>query len=76
MLNETKKLIEEVDELMDLFKKQIDFDTIKHMNVEAMRLFMKALQLMDTSKIVILAQAGLMDEMNNKLDKLLTKIEA
>lgn len=76
MLYETKKLIEEVDELMDLFKKQIDFDTIKHMNVEAMRLFMKALQLMDTSKIVILAQAGLMDEMNNKLDKLLTKIEA
>ena len=77
MLNEVNKLIEEVNEVMDLYAKEMfDFDMLESMDKEEFVLMQKVLKLKDASFDLTRKQAEMIDEMNAKLDKLLAMTEA
>ena len=73
---ETEKFCEELDEVMELVVKEaMDVDTIKCMDERALQAIKKCLDLVESAKRITLAQADVLDDMNNKLDRLLAQIE-
>ena len=73
---ETEKFCEELDEVMELVVKQaMDVDTIKCMDERALQAIKKCLDLVESAKRITLAQADVLDDMNNKLDRLLAQKE-
>lgn len=74
MVDETKKLYEQIDELMDLACKQFGYKELKNLTSEdlaAMKLF---IGMMETAKEISLQQAEAMEKINaleKKLDLLL-----
>lgn len=72
MLNEAKKFVEEANELKKLCMKIIvEQDALTDADPEAIILCMKMCNLVDTSMNMVLEQAKLFDQMDEKLDKLL-----
>ena len=73
---ETEKFCEELDEVMELVVKEaMDVDTIKCMDERALQAIKKCLDLVESAKRITLAQADVLDDMNNKLDRLLAQKE-
>ena len=76
MLTEkTKKIIEETNELKDIFMKQISFDMLCDMSVEEYSMFQKMIKLMDLANDLVVEQAAAIDLIHEKLDKLLAIVE-
>lgn len=75
MLEMTKKMIEEVEEIMDYCIKQIGFKDLTMMGKEDFEFMQKCIHLMETSKELAVKQAEMMDEQNRKLDLILEKME-
>ena len=73
---ETEKFCEELDEVMELVVKEaMDVDTIKCMDDRTLNAIKKCLDLVESAKRITLAQADVLDDMNNKLDRLLAQKE-
>ena len=73
---ETEKFGEELDEVMELVVKEaMDVDTIKCMDERALQAIKKCLDLVESATRLTLAQADVLDDMNNKLDRLLAQKE-
>ena len=73
----TKKLVKEANELKELCLDQMfDMDMVETMSGEEFELFKKMYKLVDDSMNLALEQARLFDEMDNKLDKIMKKLEA
>jgi hypothetical protein len=75
MLKTTTNLIEGIHELEDLMMKEIGTDIIEDMDSDQFVLLKKAFELMKTSEELMLKQAETFESMNNKLDRLLEKME-
>ena len=73
--NKTTKLVTEAKELMDLCVKQIDVDTIKSMDSTSLNAIQKCIKLIDSACELSIEQAKMMDELNDKLDKVLYILE-
>lgn len=75
MLEETKKVIEEIDELkkfaMDLMVKE---DVFKDMDTEGVVAIHKCMKLVDMSCNLAEKQADMIDQMDRKLDLILEKL--
>lgn len=86
MVETTKKLFEQVDELMELTAKGMGIQDLKNMDTDSFKTLQLTLKLMDTAKELSMKQAKTMcriseiesklktlDEIDKKLDKLLSK---
>ena len=73
----TKKLVDEANELKEFcLDKMLDPDMIEDMDGESFEMLQKSYKLMNRSIDLVLEQAKLFDEMDNKLDKIMKKLEA
>ncbi len=73
----TKKLVNEANELKELcLDKLIRPEMLEDMDGESFELFQRTYRLMNRSIDLVLTQAELFDEMDNKLDKIMRKLEA
>lgn len=76
MLTEkTNAIIEEVNELTEIFMKQFSTDMFENMEGDEFVAMKKTFKLMDRSMDLALEQAKVMDAINEKLDKLLAMKE-
>ena len=76
MLDETKKLYEQIDELMELACKQMGFKGLKDLTTEDLNTIKLVTGMMETAKELSMQQAKAMekiDELEKKLDLLLAK---
>ena len=77
LYEKANKLVEEANELKDFcLSKMLDPDMIKVMDEEEFKIFKKTYKLMEDSIDLVLEQSKLFDEMDNKLDKIMKKLEA
>lgn len=77
LYEKTNKLVEEANELKDFCLRQmLDEDMIELMDGEEFEMFKKTYKLVNDSIDLVLEQAKLFDEMDNKLDKIMKKLEA
>ena len=75
MVGKTRKLMDEVNDLMDLCVKNIDTHTIEHMSVDEFTLLQKCVKIVKLADELVIEQACMMDDMNRKLDKVLRILE-
>lgn len=76
MLETTKKIYEEMDELMnDVISKTFSLDTVSCMNNDDIELMKRSLDLYNSAKKLAIKQAEIIDEQNKKLDKILVLLE-
>lgn len=86
MVDTTKKLFEQADELMELAAKDMSIQDLKNMDTDSFKALQLTLKIMDTAKELSMKQAEAMrkiteienklkklDEIDKKLDKLLSK---
>lgn len=74
MLKEmTREIVEEVNEMKDLIMKQCTIDMFINMGAEELLIIKKTVDLADKTMKLAIAQAEMMDNINEKLDKLLAK---
>ena len=73
MKEQAKKLVEEMNEVKTLCIKSILESEIDYIDDENFALYGKMFNLMSISSDLLLEQAGVLDDMNEKLDKLLEK---
>lgn len=73
--NKTSKLVTEAKELMNLCVKQMGSDDIKSMSVTELDAIQRCLKLVDSACELSIEQAKMMDEINDKMDKLLRILE-
>lgn len=70
-------LVKEANELKEMIMDQMfDLDTVETMTGEEFEMFKKMYKLVDDSMKLVLEQNKLFDEMDNKLDKIVKKLEA
>ena len=69
--NKTSKMVEELKALMDLCVKQIDVSDIKKMDAASLAGIQSCLKLTDSACELAIEQARIIDELNDKLDKVL-----
>lgn len=68
------KLVKEMNELKELcMKTMFDSDALKYADEKSIVLYVKMFNLLGTSNDYLTKQAETIDEMNHKLDKLLSK---
>ena len=72
MLETTKKLFEECDELMEIGMSKISLNEISE---DDFKVFKKTMNLLDTSKKLAIKQAEIIEQQNEKLDKILKLLE-
>jgi deoxyxylulose-5-phosphate synthase len=75
----TERFVKAEKEVMDTCMKEMGFDFIKVMDESNFKLIQQTLKLMDAANELLVAQAKVLDEMNeklNKLDYIAKKIEA
>lgn len=72
MLETTKKLFEECDELMEIGMSKMSLNEISEDDFKA---FKKTMNLLDTSKKLAIKQAEIIEQQNEKLDKILKLLE-
>ena len=76
MLEMTKKLYEELDELMKVcISKTFTTDMFANMEDDEIKLMQSCFKMYDTAKELAFKQAEIIDEQNKKLDKILSKLE-
>lgn len=74
MLKEsTTKVLGEMDELMELAKSQFEMEDILEMDENSRKAVLVMFKLYKSTKELAIAQAEIIDEMNRKLDTLITK---
>ena len=73
LVNKTNQLIEEVNELNDSFMTMIGSQMFNSMNEQEFVMFKKMFNLMNTSMEVVKEQAEVIESIDKKLDKLLSK---
>lgn len=72
--NKAKEMMETMDNVVNCYVEMLGgLDVIMEMDTKTFELMQNSLKLMDMSKEYQIAQAKQMDEINNKLDKLLNK---
>jgi hypothetical protein len=79
MTEVAKRFVEEEKEVMDACCKEAGFDFIKTMDETQLKLMQQMFKLLDTANEFVVTQAAIIDEMNeklNKLDYIAQKIEA
>lgn len=75
MLEETKKVIEEIDGLKEMLMAQlVKGDVFADMNTEEVVAIHKCMKLMDMSCGLAEKQADMIDQMDRKLDMILEKL--
>ena len=79
MLETTKTIIKEMDEVMNAYMKQmLSFEDLMDLDDEASRLLKRAWSLMDMSKKLMLEQAEALDKIDDidkKMDKVIKLLE-
>lgn len=75
MLETTKKLIGEIDDIMGMCMRQFDLDDLMSMDKDQLEAVQKLVCIINTSKELIIKQAEMMEEQNIKLDLILESIE-
>lgn len=86
MVETTKKLFEQIDELLGLAVKTMDIQDLKNIDADELQATQLTLKMLDTAKELSMKEAEAMsriteienklkklDEINKKLDKLLSK---
>ena len=69
--NQTVALVKEAKELMNFCVKQIDVDDIKNIDAASLEGIQKVIKFVDHACDLSISQAEKIDEMNEKLDKIL-----
>ena len=72
MVEKTRTLFRELEELIDMACKDVDFRTMSNDDFKAIKL---VLMVEDSLKDVMLKQAYMLEDMNKKLDKLVDYID-
>lgn len=75
MLETTKKLIGEIDDITGMCMRQFDLDDLMSMDKDQLEAVQKLVCIINTSKELIIKQAEMMEEQNIKLDLILESIE-
>lgn len=76
MLENTRKMIEEVDKIKAICTEQMrDLDVLMCMDGNTLEMLQASMRLIDVYKDLAIAQATMMEDMNKKLDMLVNKKE-
>lgn len=76
MLENTRKIIEEIDKIKAIcIKEMCDPDVLMCMNGNTLEMMQESMNLIEISKDLMIAQATMMEDMNKKLDVLVNKKE-
>ena len=75
MLNEAKKMVELVDEMMELVNGMFDLSMFGEMDEDTLKMMQIYTKAIDLSKTYMLKQAETIDIQNEKLDLILSKLE-
>ena len=76
MLENTRKIIEEIDKIKAIcIKEMCDPDVFMYMNGNTLEMMQESMNLIEISKDLMIAQATMMEDMNKKLDILVDKKE-
>ena len=76
MAEEMRNLMEQMDELMDVFVKQaISMSCLECMNEDELEMLKQTLKFWQASKNLAIKQAKMMDEQNEKLNKIIRLLE-
>lgn len=71
MYDMTREFVDEVDDVMSIAMKNINLDMIANLSPEELLFWQKTMGLLNKSKKMLIVQAGMLDDINRKLDKLL-----
>lgn len=76
MLENTRKMIEEIDKIKAICTKQMcDPDMLMCMDGNTLEMMQASMNLIEIGKDLMIAQATMMEDMNKKLDMLVNKKE-
>ena len=76
MLENTRKMIEEIDKIKAIcIKEMCDPDVLMCMNGNTLEMLQESMKLIEISKDLMITQATMMEDMNKKLDILVDKKE-
>lgn len=76
MLENTRKMIEEIDKIKAICTKQMcDPDVLMYMDGNTLEMLQASMNLIEIGKDLMIAQATMMEDMNKKLDMLVNKKE-
>lgn len=75
MLETSKKLVKEINEIKKEYVSLIDEDTILGMDSNTLSLVQRSIKLLDLSCDLYMEQAELMEGIDDKLNKLLKAVE-
>ena len=75
MLNETKALINKIEEVEKDVISKISLDMIEEVSTKDFKTIKNVYEALNLSKSVMVKQAEMLTEMNEKLDKILSKME-
>lgn len=76
MLENTRKMIEEIDKIKAICIKQMcDPDVLMYMDGNTLEMLQASMNLIEIGKDLMIAQATMMEDMNKKLDMLVDKKE-
>lgn len=76
MLVTAKKLNVAIDDVMNMALKAYGMDMVKSMGEDDLAMFKTYLKIVDAYEEYIMKEAETLNEINNKLDKLLSKMES
>lgn len=71
MIETTRKLIDEVEELKNYYMKMVDLDELKNVSEDSFSIMQSSMKLLDLSEDVLMKQAETLTTINNKLNILL-----
>lgn len=75
MKEKAEKLVEEINELKTLYMREFADSINEYTNESEVSIIVKMSKLMDHSTEFFLEQVKMQDDMNSKLDKILSKME-
>lgn len=70
---QTRELMEEAGEMFDEVMKNVGFEGLLAMGDEELDMLKRSMRLYQKANELVITQAKMLDEMNEKLDKLLAK---
>ncbi len=76
MLKETREMCKAIDEMMNEFKEEFDFDTVCAMNSTDLKLLQLSVKLIEATKNFYMAQGQELCNISTRLDQLLPAREA
>lgn len=72
MLETTKKLYEELNELLEQVVKNVD---VRYMSEDDLKTIQLTMKIVETSKDLMVKEANMMDDMNNKINMILEMVK-